>query len=693
MANPLQVSVKSSETAGSVDVRLTNTGTETVSVLLWDTPFEPTLSESVFLIEKASKDFPYLEVSKYSGRSVKRSVPTAENYRTLQAGESISARIKLNEHYDISEFGEYSVRFDGDIRYEVVNNLQGRSRNTFESVEALTHAELSTESVAVSLSPNLFPRLRPPIYDSCSVQEQQDIVQAGNIAESLTNTAISDLRGLTVGERIASPRYSTWFGSYTERRYNRVIDNLSAIGDALEDERLQFNCNCNESGVFAFVFPAFPYSITLCPSFRNARPNGEDSRAGTIIHELSHFNVVASTHDHVYGQSAARALATSDPDSAVENADSYEYFAENAPALPIRGAAEGSSLQTLRVGVLTRGTVDEGQEVTVQVTDTNRVELRSLSGDADLYVYRDEQLTSEICSSTSSTSPLDSCDFFETGTVYVQIRGFSDTSFTILANSALAVNDGETINLTLGVPVTDSVRLNSRVFYEVSGANIIELESLGGDADLYVYSGLDFTSDSLVCESNEVPQDSTTDRCNIPTTQSIYYVAVVGFTDADYTLLARSTVSANAVRLIPGQAIGGNLNEGSFDYYVVSGADSIVLTSVTGDADLRVTTDPEFLENETSCTSEQFSVDTRIDTCVLASGIEHYIRVRGFTDTTYSIMANVDTIEPTVPVSDDPVTQPVIVGSRSGGGAFGIYGLILLLSVVCFRAASKGKRA
>ncbi|MEO8196116.1 MAG: M35 family metallo-endopeptidase [Thermoanaerobaculia bacterium] len=28
---------------------------------------------------------------------------------------------------------------------------------------------------------------------------------------------------------------------------------------------------------------------------------GTDSKAGTLVHEMSHFNVVASTDDHAYG--------------------------------------------------------------------------------------------------------------------------------------------------------------------------------------------------------------------------------------------------------------------------------------------------------------------------------------------------------------------------------------------------------
>lgn len=58
---------------------------------------------------------------------------------------------------------------------------------------------------------------------------------------------------------------------------------------------------------------------------------GTDSKAGTLIHEMSHFTVVAGTDDIVYGQTGAKNLANSNPDSTIRNADSHEYFSENTP--------------------------------------------------------------------------------------------------------------------------------------------------------------------------------------------------------------------------------------------------------------------------------------------------------------------------------------------------------------------------
>lgn len=56
------------------------------------------------------------------------------------------------------------------------------------------------------------------------------------------------------------------------------------------------------------------------------------AQSGTLIHESSHFTSNGGTDDHTYGQSSCKSLAISDPNSAIDNADSHEYFAENNPA-------------------------------------------------------------------------------------------------------------------------------------------------------------------------------------------------------------------------------------------------------------------------------------------------------------------------------------------------------------------------
>ena len=98
------------------------------------------------------------------------------------------------------------------------------------------------------------------------------------------------------------------------------------------DAGVNFDCKCKQN-YYAYVYPDRPYNIYLCRVFWIAPLTGTDSKAGTLIHEMRHFNVVAATDDVVYRQAGARDLADSNPDLAITNANSHEYFAENTPPL------------------------------------------------------------------------------------------------------------------------------------------------------------------------------------------------------------------------------------------------------------------------------------------------------------------------------------------------------------------------
>jgi peptidyl-Lys metalloendopeptidase len=110
-------------------------------------------------------------------------------------------------------------------------------------------------------------------------------------------------------------------------------NHFNQIADAMTNAGVNFDCKCN-GNYYAYVYPNEPYNIYLCKVFWQAPLAGTDSKAGTLIHEMSHFTVVAGTDDVVYGQTAARNLAGTDPAAAITNADSHEYFAENTPPLP-----------------------------------------------------------------------------------------------------------------------------------------------------------------------------------------------------------------------------------------------------------------------------------------------------------------------------------------------------------------------
>ncbi|MFY0522514.1 M35 family metallo-endopeptidase [Archangium gephyra] len=163
---------------------------------------------------------------------------------------------------------------------------------------------------------------------ACTSTEQSSISSAFSSARTYANNASTYLNGITA----STTRYKTWFGTYSSTNVTTARNHFTNIKNALANAAVVVDCSCNDS-YYAYVYPASPYKIYVCNAFWSAPTTGTDSKAGTLVHEMSHFNVVAATDDHAYGHSAAKSLAVSSPTRALDNADNHEYFAENTPAL------------------------------------------------------------------------------------------------------------------------------------------------------------------------------------------------------------------------------------------------------------------------------------------------------------------------------------------------------------------------
>jgi peptidyl-Lys metalloendopeptidase len=128
----------------------------------------------------------------------------------------------------------------------------------------------------------------------------------------------------------ADALYTTWFGVTTGPEWDTVESHFVSINGAFAANSTTFDCSCKKR-YYAYVYPNQPYKIYLCNVFWTAPALGRDSQAGTLVHEMSHFDVTAATDDYVYGASGAASLAISDPAKAIFNADNHEYFAEDQP--------------------------------------------------------------------------------------------------------------------------------------------------------------------------------------------------------------------------------------------------------------------------------------------------------------------------------------------------------------------------
>jgi peptidyl-Lys metalloendopeptidase len=328
--NPLRVSVMSLG-GDKVEVTITNTSRKNVRLPKWQLPSEVQRS-NLFRITRDGQEVGF------EGAMVKRGVPTAEDFAILRPGRSHRSVVALGSAYDLSKPGQYTVTYAATLQFA---SLSGGTRlqqgNGFPMVAQGAPIRMTLDQPASLPSGG---RIRPVLpsnpvlsdvvgvtYVACNANQIKLNDQAILTARAYTENAKGYLNSSATGAR-----YTTWFGAYTSTRYNTAKQHFATIDEAMDktNGELKINCGCT-TNVYAYVYKADHYQIYVCNAYWNAPLVGTDSKAGTLIHEMSHFTIVADTDDHAYGQTAASNLAVTNPTNAVDNADSHEYFAENTP--------------------------------------------------------------------------------------------------------------------------------------------------------------------------------------------------------------------------------------------------------------------------------------------------------------------------------------------------------------------------
>ncbi len=306
-------------------LKITNNGKGPKKLLKWYTDLD---EQHIFKVSRDGKNVPY------QGPHYKRQAPVDSDFLKLTPGQSLEKTYELSALYDMTQSGSYSITYDAHS-FNLFGNkgqVKKAERKGVDTLESNT-VNFWMDGIAAkggSLQKGKPGSGTPDCIDGtcftgrCDNTQKTQILSALAAADTMANDSVAYLNG-NIGQR-----YQSWFGTPTNSRVNTAKANFSKINDAIDNKNLTFDCSCKQR-YFAYVYPAQPYDIYLCKAFWQARETGTDSRAGTIIHELSHFNVVAGTDDVVYGQSGARNLANSNPDQALNNADSHEYFAENTP--------------------------------------------------------------------------------------------------------------------------------------------------------------------------------------------------------------------------------------------------------------------------------------------------------------------------------------------------------------------------
>jgi peptidyl-Lys metalloendopeptidase len=323
-SNPLRVSMFATANGG-VEVVLTNTSNKIARVPKYQLPLGE-LEAKLFSISRDG------EAVAYEGPMIKRGLPLASDFAILRPGQSYRSVVQLADAYDMRKSGTYTITLASPMQHASLSD--GSMLKTARGLP-LTLQSAPLRMYATGKLPDPTKGKGKPgtggasvegvATVGCSATQVTDIGKAIVAARNYSDGAKGYLAANNTG-----PRYTTWFGAYDASRYGTASQHFVAINNAMQQtgNQIKINCGCNQS-YYAYVYPTKHYEIFVCRAFWSAPNTGTDSKAGTLVHEMSHFNVVAGTDDHVYGQTGAKSLAISDPAKAIDNADSHEYFAEN----------------------------------------------------------------------------------------------------------------------------------------------------------------------------------------------------------------------------------------------------------------------------------------------------------------------------------------------------------------------------
>lgn len=314
----------------AVGYTLTNDGSSPVLVLRWDTPVDG-IEANILRVERDGEPVPYV------GKLVKRAAPQPEDYLELGPGESMTFTFDPSTAYDMSAPGRYTLRSRG-LERRSARGKAARVDGDFAVSDSRADGEVSLYFAGrdKAVAPETMGTLAKPgsgggKYNKCTTSQQKTLVTAeGNATLRSQKAWAYLLGGSSTADR--GGLYKTWFdntGRYSPLYgWGTVTNHYDAIYGAFSAGKATFDCGCNQN-YYAYVYPSKPYTIYVCKVFWSASADSfPDTQAGTLIHEMSHFNATAGTDDWAYGTANATNFANTDPSKSTTNADNHEYFAE-----------------------------------------------------------------------------------------------------------------------------------------------------------------------------------------------------------------------------------------------------------------------------------------------------------------------------------------------------------------------------
>ncbi|MCP3102193.1 protease [Myxococcus sp. K15C18031901] len=92
-----------------VSFSVTNTSSQPLYVLTWNTPLEGRILNDMFEVSRDGVELPY------QGPMVKRAPPTADSYVTVEPGATVTREVDISQAYGATTPGAYTITFRGAL--------------------------------------------------------------------------------------------------------------------------------------------------------------------------------------------------------------------------------------------------------------------------------------------------------------------------------------------------------------------------------------------------------------------------------------------------------------------------------------------------------------------------------------------------------------------------------------------------
>jgi RHS repeat-associated protein len=229
-----------------------------------------------------------------------------------------------------------SARNLGELGEDV---LKGAARSAIQSAASFGLASLARVSMASADEASEDPRrMRGGSHTTPGGGKRALTVGAGDVEAKVVTADLARAR-VEVDRTINAlnrwnpddqANFQKWFGTTSPATRAAVLagfQRMQVLFAGLSAANYDFDSGLGP-GIFAATLPSNPALMDLGKSYFD--DIGPLARAGSLIHEATHLNIIAATNaftPEVYGSIGARALAAASPATALMNAENWNFFA------------------------------------------------------------------------------------------------------------------------------------------------------------------------------------------------------------------------------------------------------------------------------------------------------------------------------------------------------------------------------